>query len=257
MNHRKWAVITGASSGIGAEFAKQLSADGYDILLVARRQDRLLEVQNSLNGHSEILVCNLAEQQEIRQLTEWIWKNQPVLLINNAGFGKCGEFAQCSVPDSDMIRVNVCAAHDLTLETLRMMEEQGCGNILNVASSAGLLPCGPYMADYYATKAFVTSMTMGIAEELRRKRSPVRIFCLCPGPVDTEFNEVAQVRFSIPGITAEQCVRTAIRGMQRKNVLIVPSALVRTGLFLQRFVPRELVIRIVARSQKRKLASDR
>ena len=239
MNHRKWAVITGASSGIGAEFAKQLSADGYDILLVARRQDRLMEVQNSLNGHSEILVCNLAEQQEIRQLTEWIWKNQPVLLINNAGFGKCGEFAQSSVPDSDMIRVNVCAAHDLTLETLRMMEEQGCGNILNVASSAGLLPCGPYMADYYATKAFVTSMTMGIAEELRRKRSPVRIFCLCPGPVDTE------------------CVRTAIRGMQRKNVLIVPSALVRTGLFLQRFVPRELVIRIVARSQKRKLASDR
>ena len=115
MNHRKWAVITGASSGIGAEFAKQLSADGYDILLVARRQDRLMEVQNSLNGHSEILVCNLAEQQEIRQLTEWIWKNQPVLLINNAGFGDFGYLTDTDLnKDLDQINTNIKAVHILT-----------------------------------------------------------------------------------------------------------------------------------------------
>ena len=251
-----WAVITGASSGIGAEFARQFSQEGYDILLVARRKERLIELQKHLSGNSEILVCDLADMQGIEKLTAWIRENKPYLLVNNAGFGKCGDFVQNAQCGSEMIRVNIRAVHDLTAETLRVMESQGFGCILNVASSAGLLPCGPYMTDYYATKAFVTSMTEGAAEELRRKGSPVRLFCLCPGPVQTEFNQVAQVKFALPQITAERCVRAAMQGMKRRKVIITPSLLIRAGLILQRFVPRRLVIRMISHAQRRKMYPD-
>lgn len=249
----QWAVITGASSGIGAEFARQLSMEGYSVLLVGRRAERLAEVQKNLTTESEILVCDLALPEDRNALKARMQQKSLGILINNAGFGACGSFTENAEQATRMIHVNIEAVHDLTATACMIMEKQGNGRILNIASVAGLLPCGPYMTDYYATKAYVASMTNGLAEELRRKNSPVRVFCLCPGPVNTEFNQVANVQFSLPGISPETCVQQALRGMKHGKTIIIPSFIVRAGVFLQRFLPRKTVTFFIARSQKRKM----
>ena len=135
----------------------------------------------------------------------------------------------------------------------RKMNAQGGGTILNVASSAGLLPGGPYMAGYYASKAYVVSMTRGVAEELREMQSPVYVCALCPGPVDTEFNDRAGVVFALHGITPELCVEEALLGMMHRKTIIVPSAFMRLCTSAQRLVPIPLLMPIVARQQKKKL----
>ena len=253
MNHRKWAVITGASSGIGAEFAKQLSADGYDILLVARRQDRLLEVQNSLNGHSEILVCNLAEQQEVRQLTEWIWKNQPVLLINNAGFGDCGYFTKTDLEkEIKMIETNIIAYHVLTKLYLKEMKEKNSGKILNVASIAGFMP-GPLMATYYATKSYIVRISEATREELRREKSKVQISILCPGPVDTNFNKVADVQFALKGLSSEYVGKYAVDKLLKGKFYIVPGWKIKLTKFASKFIPNNILAMFCFNIQKRKI----
>ena len=155
-----------------------------------------------------------------------------------------------------MLRVNVLAMHRLFKFTLRKMEAQGFGTILNVASSAGLLPGGPYMAGYYASKAYVVSLTRGVAEELREQHSPVYVCALCPGPVDTEFNDRADVVFALKGITPELCVEEAMRGMLRGKTIIVPSALMRAATTAQHFVPTPLLMPIMARQQKKKLGGS-
>ena len=152
-----------------------------------------------------------------------------------------------------MLRVNVLAMHRLFKFTLCKMEAQGFGTILNVASSAGLLPGGPYMAGYYASKAYVVSLTRGVAEELREQHSPVYVCALCPGPVDTEFNDRADVVFALKGITPELCVEEAMRGMLRRKTIIVPSTLMRLATTAQKLVPTPLLMPILAHQQKKKL----
>ena len=152
-----------------------------------------------------------------------------------------------------MIRVNVEAMHILCKEVLRQMQVKGKGTILNVASSAGLLPGGPYMATYYATKAYVVSLTKSIAEEQREKKSGAYVCALCPGPVDTEFNARANVVFALPGITADQCVAEALRGMRLRRTIIVPTFMIRIGAVLQRLVPDFIILPLVASRQKSKI----
>ena len=152
-----------------------------------------------------------------------------------------------------MLRVNVLAMHRLFKFTLRKMEAQGFGTILNVASSAGLLPGGPYMAGYYASKAYVVSLTRGAAQELREERSPVYVCALCPGPVNTEFNDRAGVVFALKGITPEFCVDEAIHDMLHHKTIIVPSAFMRLCTSAQKLLPTPLLMPIVARQQKKKL----
>ena len=152
-----------------------------------------------------------------------------------------------------MIKVNVLAMHALCKFAVRKMQAQGFGTVLNVASSAGLLPGGPYMAGYYASKAYVVSLTRGVAEELREQHSPVYVCALCPGPVNTEFNDRAGVTFALKGISPELCVEEAMRGMLRGKTIIVPSALMRAATAAQRLVPIPLLMPIMARQQKKKL----
>ena len=152
-----------------------------------------------------------------------------------------------------MVQVNVAAMRRLFQFMLRRMQAQGGGTILNVASSAGLLPGGPYMAGYYASKAYVVSLTRGAAQELREKRSPVYVCALCPGPVNTEFNDRAGVVFALKGITPEFCVDEAIHGMLHHKTIIVPSAFMRLCTSAQKLVPAPLLMPIVARQQKKKL----
>ena len=250
----KFAVITGASSGIGAEFARQLSARGYNLLLVARRADRLEKLSDQLTTVCEIFTADLSKKSECLRLVKALEGRRVDLFINNAGFGACGAFSETDAgKELSMLRVNVLAMHRLFKFTLRKMEAQGFGTILNVASSAGLLPGGPYMAGYYASKAYVVSLTRGVAEELREQHSPVYVCALCPGPVDTEFNDRADVVFALKGITPELCVEEAMRGMLRRKTIIVPSTLMRLATTAQKLVPTPLLMPIVARQQKKKL----
>lgn len=250
--------ITGASSGIGQEFARRYARLGFRLILTARRRDRLETLAAELLAKHgtlcRIVPADLEQDAQVTALCEALADERIDLFINNAGFGACGAFSKTDAgKELSMLRVNVLAMHRLFKFTLRKMEAQGFGTILNVASSAGLLPGGPYMAGYYASKAYVVSLTRGVAEELREQHSPVYVCALCPGPVDTEFNDRADVVFALKGITPELCVEEAMRGMLRRKTIIVPSTLMRLATTAQKLVPTPLLMPIVARQQKKKL----
>lgn len=251
---QNYAVITGASSGIGAEFAKRLSKEGYPLVLIARRKERLEELKNSLNTECVLITADLSDMNECRHVIEELEDKEIEVFINNAGFGYCGEILNIEdEKELNMIDLNVKAMHLLTKLVLRKMAEQDKGYILNVASSAGLLAAGPYMSTYYATKAYVTSFTRGIAEELRRMKSNIYVGCLCPGPVDTEFNKVANVEFALKGISAFDCANYAITKMFQRKITIVPAFKMKTLIVLSKFIPTALYVRIAAKQQRKKI----
>ena len=241
--------ITGASSGIGREFARRYARLGFRLILTARRRDRLETLAAELRAKHgtlcRIVPADLEQDAQVTALCEALADEHIDLFINNAGFGACGAFSETDAgKELSMLRVNVLAMHRLFKFTLRKMEAQGYGTILNVASSAGLLPGGPYMAGYYASKAYVVSLTRGVAEELREQHSPVYVCALCPGP---------DVVFALKGITPELCVEEAMRGMLRRKTIIVPSTLMRLATTAQKLVPTPLLMPIVAHQQKKKL----
>lgn len=253
-NHKKYAVITGSSSGIGAEFATRLAKEGYALVLVARREDRLKRLAETLKAECEIIVADLSDMSECKRLVQELGSKEIEVFINNAGFGSCGETLNIETEtELHMIDVNVKAVHLLTKLILPKMVEKDKGYILNVASSAGLVPAGPYMSTYYATKAYVTSYTRGVAEELRQKKSNVYVGCLCPGPVDTEFNKVANVEFALKGISAEKCANYAITKMFQKKVTIVPGLFMKLMTVSGKMAPTNMAIKIAARQQRKKL----
>lgn len=252
----KTALITGASSGIGMEFARAFAKKGYRLILTARRRDRLEALKKELKVPCRILVADLSDQTECSRLMEIVKAVQIDVFINNAGFGDCGRFYETSLDkEVSMIRVNIEAMHHLFKKMLVKMREQGYGHILNVASSAGLLPAGPYMATYYATKSYVVSLTKAVAQELLEEGSPLYVGALCPGPVDTEFNDVADVAFALKGISAKRCVREALCGMRRNKVIIVPTLVMKLGVIGQRIAPDAILLQMVSRQQRKKFDS--
>lgn len=255
---KKYALITGASSGLGVEFAKQLAKKGYSLILTARRSDKLQRLADSLTVDCEVITADLLLEKDCYRLYEAVKDRHISIFINNAGFGDCGSFLETKLQkETDMIDLNVKAVHLLTKLMLKKMEHEKGGYILNVASSAGLLPAGPYMATYYATKAYVASLTRAVAWELRAKNSRVYLGCLCPGPVDTEFNSVANVEFALKGISAEYCVAYALKQMLRRQVVIVPTFRMKLATAVGRISPPKLSIAITARQQKKKMSSGK
>lgn len=255
---QKTVWITGASSGIGREFARRYAKMGCRLIFTARRADRLEALAEELRqAHGtvcRILTADLAREEECTRLCKELEGETLDIFINNAGFGVCGSYLETdAAKEEEMVRVNVEAMARLFRFAVRKMQAAGGGTILNVASSAGLLPGGPYMAGYYASKAYVASLTRGVAEELRQMHSPVYVCALCPGPVDTEFNDRAGVIFALKGITPEFCVDEALLGMMRHKIIIVPSAFMRLCTSVQKLVPTPLLMPIVARQQKKKL----
>ncbi|MBV9882511.1 MAG: SDR family oxidoreductase [Sphingomonadaceae bacterium] len=246
---RPVTLITGASAGLGAEFARQCAARGEALVLVARRRDRLEALAAELGGAPHILVADLAREGAAASLlAEMEAEGLSVgTLINNAGFGLAGKFADRPVARlSEMIDLNVRTLVELCHLVLPAMRARGEGAILNVASTAAFQP-GPNMAVYYASKAFVLSFTEALHHEL--KGTGIRVSALCPGPTATEFGEVAlaSTSSSLRLVTADapSVVRAGLRGLDRNKAVVIPGWTNKTTANLSRFLPRAAMRRIV------------
>lgn len=247
------AVITGASSGIGADMARILSKMGYDLIITARREDRLLKLKEELSTSVTVICADLSTAENCIDFYEKIKNEDFDFAINNAGFGLFGDFSHTSLEtELNMIDLNITSVHILTKKFLEYFENKGTGKILNVASSAGLMPGGPLMSAYYATKAYVVSLTRGIYEELRRRKSAVKISVLCPGPVDTEFNSVAGVDFSLKGLDSYKIAEYAIKKLLKGKTVIIPGFSIKSAYLLNRLVPSKIALRIAYKIQKKK-----
>lgn len=248
------ALVTGASSGIGRDIARELSLKGYDLILVARRKDRLEELKKELSTNIEIICSDLSSTFNCMKLYEQV-KNEDIdVVINNAGFGLAGEFSKTKLEtELDMIDLNIKAVHTLTKCFLQYFDGKNKGYILNVASSAALQPGGPLMATYYATKSYVLSMTLGIYEELRRDKKNIYIGCLCPGPVDTEFNKVAKVEFTLPSLSSEYVAKYAINKMFKRKTIIIPGTGMKFINFFGNFASKKMKLKMTYNVQRRKI----
>lgn len=245
------ALITGASSGIGKEMAIQLSDMGYDLILVARRKNKLEKLKKELNTRVQIISLDVSSTFNCMKLYNKVKKEDIDIVINNAGFGLFGEFSETNLDkELDMIDTNIKAVHILTKLFLKDFKEKDGGYILNVASSAAFLS-GPLMATYYATKGYILKLTEAIYEELRRDGSNVYIGALCPGPVDTEFNNVANVKFSIKSMNVSDVCSYAIDKMLKRKLIIIPGLTVKI-VHLAKLLPRKMLLKINYNIQRKK-----
>ena len=245
------ALITGASSGMGRDMAKILSQKGYDLILVARDEKRLEEVKKQLKTEARIVTMDISKEENCKKLYEE--NNDIDILINNAGFGDCGHFEETSLDkDIQMINTNIIAYHILTKLYLKDMIKKDSGKILNVASIAGFMP-GPLMTTYYSTKNYVVRFSESIREELRRKKSKVQISILCPGPVDTNFNKVADVEFALKGLSSEYVAKYAINKFFEGKFYIVPGWKIKLARIGAKLAPASFVAKISYNMQKRKI----
>ena len=245
------ALITGASSGMGRDMAKILSQKGYDLILVARDEKKLEEVKKQLKAETKIVIMDISKEENCKKLYE---ENKDIdILINNAGFGDCGHFEETSLyKDIQMIHTNIIAYHILTKLYLKEMIKKDSGKILNVASIAGFMP-GPLMTTYYSTKNYVVRFSESIREELRRKKSKVQISILCPGPVDTNFNKVADVEFALKGLSSEYVAKYAINKFLKGKFYIVPGWKIKLARIGAKLAPASFVAKISYNMQKRKI----
>jgi short-subunit dehydrogenase len=257
------ALITGASAGIGREFARQLASRARRLILVARRAQRLEELRNELiKQHPALEIrfrpTNLSNMAEVESLTEWLRTEEIEidLLVNNAGLGDLGSFATAQ-PDrlKEMMVVNMHALTLLTRAVVPEMIAKGEGGILNVSSSAGFLPL-PGFAVYAATKAYVTSFSEALRAELRDNGITVSV--LCPGPVHTEFTDVAYRpgarRHSSPEfvhVSAGRVARLGLQAIEQGKPMVVPGAIMKVAMLLTRITPMP-VLRVASRLNSRK-----
>lgn len=255
---KQTALITGASSGLGREFARLFAAAGYDIVLVARRRQELdalaAELPPRHGIRARVLVEDLADPMAPSRIFDHL-KSEDVqisMLVNNAGFGEKGSFAVLGEKrQMDMLQVNIAALTHLTRLFLPGMLGRRQGRILNVASTAAFLP-GPNMAVYFATKAFVLSFSEAIAEEVRG--GGVTVTCLCPGPTETGFAAAAHMEdsllFKLGTMKAAEVAEAGFDGMMQGRRLIVPGWKNKISAASVRFSPRGLVLRLMKRLQQ-------
>ena len=255
------ALITGASSGIGAIFAEQLAAQGSDLVLVARRQDELEKLAQRLRQthgrRVEVISMDLAKPDPGELLAEEVKRRglEVDLLVNNAGFGSSANFHEDGYErDQRMVAVNIGALTELIHAFLPAMVQAGHGAVINIASAAAFQPM-PYMSVYGATKAYVLSLTQGLWAEYRKRG--VRFLAVCPGPVDTPFFEAAggdKLKQEIPRsvmMTAEAVVAGSLRALQRDACVYVPGLAIKLGAVMPRLLPRRLLAATMGRVMNR------
>lgn len=246
------ALITGGSSGIGRDMAYYLSSKGMDLILVGRNIDALNSVKDKCKTNVEVIDIDLSVQENVYKLYE-ITKDKDIdILINNAGFGLFGNFIDTDLNrELNMINLNIVAVHILTKLFLVDFVKKNKGYIMNVASSAGFM-AGPKLSTYYSTKNYVLKESLAIYEELRHMNSNVKISVLCPGPVETNFNNVAGVSFSVKPLKSTYVAKYAIDQMFKNKMLIIPGFKMKCAKFFGRFVSDKFLLRITYRIQKKK-----
>lgn len=246
------ALITGASSGIGRDIARYLSELGYNLIVVARNFEKLNELKQELKTDVEIISLDLSDEKACFRLYEQVKEQKIDILINNAGFGVFGPFDESDIhKELNMIDINIKAVHILTKLFLKDFKKRNYGYILNVSSAAAFFP-GPLMSSYYASKSYIFRLTLAIHEELRREKSNVYIGVLCPGPVNTNFNNRAGVTFNLKGLSSETVAKYAIREMFKDKLIIIPGNMIKTGYILSKFSSVKLLLKISYHIQKRK-----
>lgn len=246
------ALITGASSGIGRDIARYLSYLNYDLILVARDKDNLLKLKEELNTDVLVIPMDLSIISNVYKLYDMVDSNNIDILINNAGFGLFGKFNESDTNrELSMIDLNIKSLHLLTKLFLKDFVKKDSGYILNVASSAAFQP-GPLMATYYSTKSYVYSLTLALYEELKKSNSKVHISCLCPGPVNTNFNNVANCKFKVRALSSEYVAKYAINKMFKNKLLIIPGFNIKLIYLFGKFIPLKLKLKLAYKVQVRK-----
>ena len=239
--------------------AKYLYKLGYDIIITAREEGKLEELKSELQmtNNSQIvyvITADLSDEKQVLNLYEEIrnkFKNIDVV-INNAGFGLFGKFVQTDLQtELNMIHTNVIAVHMLTKLFLQDMVLKDSGRILNVASVAGFMP-GPLMTTYYSTKNYVFRMSEAINKELKKMNSNVKISVLCPGPVNTNFNNVAKVKFNLRQASSEKIAKYAIDKMLKNKFKIIPGIDIKIARFGSKILPDSILAEICYHMQERK-----
>ena len=247
------ALITGASSGIGREFALYLAELGYDLIICSRSTDKLNALKDEIKNVSvRVITIDLSRESDAFDLYEHLKEEDIDVLINNAGFGAFGKFLNVPLErEVELIHTNVSSVHILTKCFLKDMQSKNSGLILNVGSMA-CFSAGPKLSSYYASKNYVVRLTQAINEEPRRDGSKVKISVLCPGPVETNFNNVANVRFTTKGLNARDVARYAFDKARQGKIIIIPGFLMKTVKFFEHFLPENLLTRISYNVQSKK-----
>ena len=245
-------LITGASSGIGRDMAREFAKRKYDLVLVARDEKRLNDIKEELSKIVQVTVIkmDLSNEQNCKNLFEM--QQDVDILINNAGFGVLGDFTETDLDkEMNLVNTNIKAVHILTKLYLTEMCKKNSGKILNVSSIAGNMP-GPLMSAYYASKAYVLRLSEGIREELKRKNSKVQISVLQPGPVNTNFNNVANVKFNLNSLTSEYVARFAVNKFLKGKFYIVPGVSIKLTRFFAKITPNNLLAKVAYNVQEKK-----
>lgn len=242
------AVITGASSGLGREFALQLDALGYSTVIAARREDKLLQLKSELKNPCDIFCCDLSVSENCKEL--YARYPDADILINNAGFGTFGDIVSSDTEsDEKMIALNVNAQYLLLKLYLTSFKKKKRGYILNTASAASFM-AGPYFGLYYATKAFVLRISQAATREA--KEYGVCVSALCPGSVATEFNSVAKTTSSSRPLTAQKVVAYALKKTFKGKSIIIPSFKIRMAFIMSKLMPENLLTEFSCHIQKKR-----
>lgn len=247
-------LVTGASSGIGRDMAREFAERKYDLIIASRDEKRLNELKTELEVQYKVnvkpITVDLSNEENCINLYE---NNKDIdILVNNAGFGVFGEFTKTDLQkELDLIKTNIVAVHILTKLYLKDMAKKDNGIILNVSSIAGSMP-GPLMCAYYSSKAYVLRLSEGIREELKKKKSKVKICVLQPGPVNTNFNNVAGVKFNLSSKTSEYVAKYAVSKLLKGKFNIVPGFTIKCAKFMSKITPDFIVAKICYHMQEKK-----
>lgn len=245
-------LITGASSGIGRDMAEIYSRKGYELVLVARSKEKMEQLANKLKTKVRIIQMDLSKPENCFKLYDLVKNENIDVLINNAGYGVFGKFLETDLnKELNMIDLNIKAVHILTKLFLKDFKGRNKGSILNVASSAAFSP-GPLFSSYYASKAYVVRLTEALYEELRKENSKVYIGTLCPGPVDTSFNDRANVAFNLKGLNSHDVAEYAIKKMEEGKLIIIPGTLMKISYCFTKVTPNKILLKAAYRIQKKK-----
>lgn len=246
------ALVTGASSGIGYEISKYLAKRGYDIIAVARNRQALENLRKGIETNVQIFCIDLSIIDNCIKLYEKFKEDDIDVLINNAGFGMYGSFDILDInKEIEMINVNILACDILTKLFLKDMKKKNAGYILNVGSIAGFMP-GPLMSSYYASKSYVVKLTQAIRKELKKSKSGVSVSVLCPGPVNTNFNNTAGVKFAVRPLSSEYVAKYAVDMLFKKKLVIVPGFTIKLARFFSKFTPDNILAEITYYIQTKK-----